>query len=334
MMEVPKRLIIAEAGSVHDGSFGNACALIDMAADAGANVVKFQTHLAAAETLRDAPMPSYFKDEPRYDYFERTGFSKKQWIELKQRCEKHGVLFLSSPFSEAAVDLLEEIGADLYKVPSGEVTNVFLLERLVATQKAVILSSGMSDWAELDGAVKVLSGCPRLIVLQCSSVYPCPDERVGLNVISEMARRYKREAGLSDHTLGMAAAVAAAALGATAVEKHVTFSRLMYGSDARHSMEPGDFKQFCDALKSVWSMLDHPVDKSDVEAYREMKHIFEKTVVAAHDLPAGSILKRADLLAKKAGGGIPTAQYEQMLGRELAHAVKADHKFSWDDLVA
>jgi len=331
--EVPKRLIIAEAGSVHDGSFGNACALIDMAADAGANVVKFQTHLASAETLRDAPMPSFFQGEPRYAYFERTGFSEEQWVQLKQRCDGRGVLFLSSPFSEAAVDLLEKIGTNLYKVPSGEVTNVFLLERLAATGKPVILSSGMCNWAELDRAVSILSTCPRLIILQCSSVYPCPDTRVGLNVIGEMLLRYKLDVGLSDHTLGSAAAVAAAALGATAIEKHVTFSRWMYGSDARHSMEPEEFKRFCAELNSVWRMLDHPIDKDDIEPYREMKRVFEKALVSSRDLSAGSVLGRSDLLAKKTGGGIPVALYEQLLGRKLARAVKADHKFSWTDLV-
>src|ERR1700674_577753 len=234
---IPRRLIIAEAGSVHDGSFGNADALIDMAAAAGANVVKFQTHIASAETLRDAPTPPFFRGEPRFEYFERTGFSFEQWLRLKQHCHDRNVLFLSSPFSEQAVDLLERVGADLYKVPSGEVTNVFLLERLAATRKPVILSSGMSNWTELERAVGILRGSPRLVVLQCSSSYPCSPDRVGLNVLEDMRRRYGVETGLSDHTLGCAAAFAAAALGATVVEKHVTFSKLMYGSDARHSME-------------------------------------------------------------------------------------------------
>lgn len=331
---LPKRMIIAEAGSVHDGSFGNACALIDMAAAAGADVVKFQTHIAAAETLRNAPMPSYFKGEPRYEYFERTGFDFDQWVKLRQRCHERGVRFLSSPFSEQAIDVLEKVGVDLYKVPSGEVTNTFLLERLAATGKPVVLSSGMSDWAELDRAVDILKASARLIVLQCSSAYPCPPERVGLNVMTEMAKRFGVEVGLSDHTLDCAASFAAAALGATVIEKHVTFSKLMYGSDARHSMEPKEFTEFCRGLKDIWSMLDHPVDKDDLSSYREMKHIFEKSLVAAGDLSAGHVLTRDDLAAKKPGNGIPAGDYKKVLGRKLARAVSADHLIDWSDFAS
>jgi N,N'-diacetyllegionaminate synthase len=329
-----RRMIIAEAGSVHDGSFGNACALIDMAAVAGADVVKFQTHIAAAETLRDAPMPAYFKGEPRYEYFERTGFSFEQWMKLRERCHERGVLFLSSPFSEQAVDFLERVGADLYKVPSGEVTNTFLMERLAATGKPVVLSSGMSDWSELDRAVDILKASPRLIVLQCSSAYPCPPEQVGLNVMGEMAKRYKIEVGLSDHTLDCAAAFAAAALGATVIEKHVTFSKLMYGSDARHSMEPEDFAVFCRGLKDIWRMLDNPVDKNDLSLYREMKMVFEKSLVAGADLPAGHLIVRDDLAAKKPGEGIPVGEYRKVVGRKLARAVPTDHKLDWSDLAS
>lgn len=332
MSELPRRMIIAEAGSVHDGSFGNACALIDMAAAAGADVVKFQTHIAAAETLRDAPMPSYFKGEPRYEYFERTGFSFEQWRKLKERCHERGVLFLSSPFSEQAVDLLERVGVDLYKVPSGEVTNTFLMERLAATGKPVVLSSGMSDWSELDRAVDILKSSPRLIVLQCSSAYPCPPEWVGLNVLGEMAKRYNVEIGLSDHTSDCAAAFAAAALGATVVEKHVTFSKLMYGSDARHSMEPEDFAAFCRGLNDIWTMLDSPVDKNDLSSYREMKTVFEKSLVAGSDLPAGHVIGRGDLAAKKPGKGIPVGEYRDVLGRRLAKGVSRDHIISFSDL--
>jgi len=328
--QLPDRLIIAEAGSVHDGSFGNACALVDMAAAAGANVVKFQTHIAEAETVHDAPMPSFFKGEPRFEYFERTGFSLPQWRELKERCDERGVVFMSSPFSEAAVDLLEDVGAALYKVPSGEVTNVFLLERLAATGKPVILSSGMSNWAELDCAVEILRVTPGLMVLQCSSAYPCTPEQVGLNVMPEMQRRYGTKVGLSDHTLDCAAAFAAAALGASVIEKHVTFSKLMYGSDARHSMEPAEFKKFCDGLKAIWRMLDHPVDKDDLGSFKEMKHVFEKSLVAARPMSKGHVINRADLAAKKAGGGIPVTEFPQVVGRRLCQDVPQNFKLSAD----
>jgi len=324
--------VIAEIGSVHDGSIGNALKAVEAAAACGADVVKFQTHIAEAETLADAPMPSYFKGEPRMDYFRRTAFSLLQWKKIAQHCLEHGVRFLSSPFSLEAIDLLEEVGAEFYKIPSGEVSNVPLLERVAATGKKVYLSSGMSNWAELDQAVAVLRKGGPLVVMQCSSAYPCPPERVGLNVMMEMQQRYGLPVGLSDHTLGHAACISAVALGATVVEKHFTFSRLMYGSDARHSMEPDDFRAFCSHVKEAAIIRANPVDKDDLQDYRDMKRIFEKSVVMARAVQAGQSLQFADLAFKKPGDGIPAARYEELVGRIVRQTLPADHKIAWDDL--
>lgn len=325
--------LIAEIGSVHDGSFGNAIKLIEAAAACGAHAVKFQTHIAAAETLRNAPNPPYFKGEPRFEYFTRTGFSLPQWKELAAICKRTGVEFLSSPFSFEAVDLLEEVGAGSYKIPSGEVTNIPLLRKIAATGKPVLLSSGMSDWDELDEAVAALAGGGGPVtVLQCSSAYPCPPEQVGLNVMVEMRERYRLDVGFSDHTLGVAAAVAAAALGAAVVEKHFTFSRAMYGSDAANGTEPGEFRQLADALAAVSVMRTNNVDKADTSAYRDMKRIFEKSVVASRDLSAGHVLTETDLAYKKPGDGIPASRYRELVGRKLKHAVSGDHQFAAGDL--
>lgn len=325
------RAIIAEIGSVHDGSFGNAGKLMEAAAAAGATAVKFQTHIAEAETLRDAPMPSYFKGEPRFDYFRRTGFTMAQWKALAAQARDLGVAFLSSPFSLEAVDLLEEVGIGLYKIPSGEVSNLPLLRRVAQTGKPVLLSSGMSGWEEMDAAVRALDGGGPVGVMQCSSAYPCPPERVGLNVLGEMARRYGLPVGYSDHTMGYAAPFAAAALGARFVEKHFTFSRLMYGSDARHSMEPVEFTVLTQGLREIWTMLDHPVNKGDIAPYREMKTIFEKSVVAAVEVPAGTVLEERHLAYKKPGDGIPAARAGELVGRRTVRALPADHKLGWDD---
>lgn len=324
--------IIAEIGSVHDGSLGNALRLIDAAAQAGADAVKFQTHIAEAESLADAPSPGYFSDEPRIAYFKRTGFAPEQWKKLARHAESAKVTFLSSPFSLEAVDLLEDVGVKAYKVPSGEVTNLPLLERIAATRKPTLLSSGMSDWKELDRAVAILKPACELTVLQCTSAYPCQPEQVGLNVLGEMKARYGTAVGLSDHTLGFAAAVAAAALGATVIEKHFTFSKLMYGSDAKHSMEPGDFRLFCEALRDVWRMNAAPVDKDDVRPYADMKRIFQKSIVSARALKAGTVLTREMLAFKKPGDGIPASSYRNVLGKRLRKDVQADHKFAADDV--
>lgn len=325
--------VIAEIGSVHDGSFGNACKLIELAARCGADVVKFQAHISSAETLRNAPMPSYFRGEPRYEYFERTAFSPAQWRELREECGRHGVEFLSSPFSIAAVDLLEEIGAGIYKVPSGEVSNRPLLEYLAALGKPVLLSSGMSSWTELDQAVEILRDRVELNIMQCTSAYPCPPERAGLNVLAEMRQRYGEGVtlGFSDHTAGVAAGPAAAALGAKVIEKHLTFSRAMYGSDAANALEPDDFALYCRSVREVWTMLSHPVDKDDVAPYQDMKRLFEKSIVAARPIAAGSPLTRTDLDFKKPGDGIPAAQYETLIGRRARRDLPTDHKFSQED---
>jgi N,N'-diacetyllegionaminate synthase len=324
--------IIAEIGSVHDGSFGNATKLIEAAAACGADTVKFQTHIAEAETLADAPMPSYFTGEPRMAYFRRTGFSPEQWRQLRAACDRCGVAFLSSPFSLEAVDLLEDVGVAAYKVPSGEVSNIPLLERIAATGKPVLLSSGMSNWREIDAAVAVLRPGGPVTLLQCSSAYPCPPENVGLNVLAEMRARYSLPVGLSDHTSGPAAAFAAAALGATVIEKHFAFSRLMYGSDAANSMEPEEFRRMARGLTEIWTMLAHPVDKDDVSKYAEMKRIFEKSVVTARPLVEGHVLTPQDLAFKKPGDGIPAARWRELVGRQLRRAAPADHKLGFQDL--
>ncbi|SKB93699.1 N-acetylneuraminate synthase family protein [Daejeonella lutea] len=324
--------VIAEIGSVHDGSFGNACKLVESAAACGADIVKFQTHIAEAETLADAPSPAYFKGEPRLDYFKRTAFSKDQWLKIKEVCRNSNVGFLSSPFSLEAVDLLEDIGVDVYKIPSGEVSNLPLLHYVAQTGKPVILSSGMSDWRELDQAVGALSKGGPLSVMQCTSEYPCPPEKVGLNIITEMLAKWNLPVGFSDHTLGDAASFAAAALGATSIEKHFTFSKLMYGSDAANSMEPGDFARFCAGLKSIWRMLESPVDKDDLSALTDMKRIFEKSIVTSRPIKAGDTISQEDLAYKKPGDGIPAAKWQEIIGKKVNKELPVNYKLRIEDL--
>lgn len=307
--------IIAEVGSVHDGSFGNAVSLIELAAECGADVIKFQTHLAAAETLRDAPPPPYFKGEPRFEYFNRTGFSREQWKELARVARGADIEFLSSPFSNDAVELLEEIGIGRYKIPSGEVSNIPLLEAVAETGKPVLLSSGMSNWHELDRAVATIKRRhDKLCVMQCSSLYPCPPERVGLNVLAEMRDRWNVEVGYSDHTLNNYACLAAVALGATIIEKHFTFSRRMYGSDARFSAEPKQFFDLVRGIREISKILENPINKDQIEEYSEMKRIFEKSVVAICPISAGTKISAEMITIKKPGTGIPAAEFNRVVG--------------------
>jgi N,N'-diacetyllegionaminate synthase len=328
--------VIAEIGSVHDGSFGNAQRLIDTAAEAGADVVKFQTHMAEAETLRNAPAPPYFQGEPRFDYFERTSFTLEQWRQLKTHCDLKKIEFMSSPFSIEAVDLLERVGVARYKVGSGEITNTPMLETIAQTRRPLILSSGMSSWAELDEAVNVVRRHhDQITLLQCTSSYPCPYEDVGLNVMLALQERYRLPVGLSDHTLTIFASIAAVSLGASVIEKHLTFSRRMYGSDARHSLEPDEFREMVAGIRAVQAMLAAPVDKdSTARRLQPMKDVFEKSVVAAVDIAPNVALTAEMLAVKKPGVGIPARRLPELIGRTTIQAIPKDTLLSEDALDA
>jgi N,N'-diacetyllegionaminate synthase len=325
--------IIAEVGSVHDGSLGNALCLIDAASECGVDAVKFQTHIPESETLPDAPMPSFFKGEPRFKYFKRTGFTLEQWQRLKERCDQCSVMFLSSPFSEAAVDLLERVGTQQYKIPSGEISNLPMLEKIAKLRKPVLLSSGMSSWTELDAAVQTVRNChSQLTILQCTSEYPCAYERVGLNVLIEMQERYGLPVGLSDHTLTCYATFAAVTLGATVIERHFAFSRKMYGSDARHSLEPGEMADLVRGVRAIEAMLAAKIDKAETSSFMEMKRVFEKSLVVVGDIPAGTVLTPEMIAIKKPGTGIPPIRLKEVLGKRTLRAVKSDTVLTFNDI--
>jgi N,N'-diacetyllegionaminate synthase len=324
-------LVIAEAGMNHDGNLGNAIRMAEVAAECGADAVKFQLHDAPAETTRDAPAPPYFQHESRWEYFERTAFTDEQWRTLKEACDAAGIEFFCSVFSLEAVERLERLGVARYKIGSGEVTNVALVRRAAATGKPVLLTSGMSSWAELDAAVEAAGD--DVTVLQCTSEYPTPPEHVGLNVLAELRERYGRPVGLSDHTLGNYAAYAAVALGAVAVEKHFTLSRDLYGPDAALAVEPDELEDLVEGIREIETMLAHPVDKDDLAPFAEMKRVFEKSVVSISEIPAGAVISRDMLAAKKPGTGIPAARLDEVVGRTARAAIAADTVIT-EDLIA
>ncbi|MAH47352.1 N-acetylneuraminate synthase [Candidatus Pacearchaeota archaeon] len=318
-------MIIAEVGSVHDGSLGNALNLIKSASQCGADVVKFQTHIGKLESTTNAPNPPYFNEESRVEYFDRTSFKPKEWKKLKNECIKNNVKLLSSPFSIEAVDFLEELNLGFYKIPSGEITNLPLIEKTASLNKFVILSSGMSSWRELDKAVEILrSHKTKFNIMQCTSIYPCPYNKVGLNILHELKSRYKCDVGLSDHTAGISAGIAATILGATIIEKHFTFSKLMYGSDAKHSLEPSEFKQYASLINEAREMLDNPIDKNNLEDVADMKKIFQKSIYAKTDIKKGKHLSIGDLCFKKPDLGISAANYKDVLGKKTVINISSD----------
>jgi len=297
-----KVFIIAEVGNLHNGCVDLAKEFIQQAASCGSDAVKFQVHVFDAESLPKAPNPPYFKSESRKQYFERTSFDVDQWKILKNYTEEVcKIEFMASAFSSEAVDLLESIGIKKYKIPSGEVTNLPLLEKIASLGKPVLLSSGMSSWKELGNAVETLKtgSCQEITILQCSSVYPCPTQEVGLNVLSEMKERFDLSVGFSDHTLDNTASIAAVALGAEVIERHFTLEKNISGSDSGHSLTPLELTKFIKEIRNLELALDNKVDKDvSAEKLQDMKVIFEKSVVSKQQIRKGLRLNY-DMLAFK-----------------------------------
>ena len=330
--------IVAEVAQAHDGSLGNAHAYIDAAARAGASAIKFQTHIAHAESTRAEPWRVKFsrQDASRYDYWRRMEFPASAWRELAVHAREAGLVFLSSPFSSEAVELLASLHVPAWKVASGEVTNTPLLEQMARTKRPVILSSGMSSLAELDAAVALVRGCGAPVaVLQCTTTYPTPPERLGLNVMAELRERYGCPVGLSDHSGAIHAGLAAATLGADVLELHIVFSRECFGPDTVASVTPQELADLVRGVRFIEKALAHPVDKDAASRdAAQMRAVFGKSIVAARDLPAGTRLVAGDVAFKKAGpgGGFAPAALDRVLGRSLVRALAADDVVTEDAL--
>ena len=313
--------IIAEIAQAHEGSLGIALSYIDALAETGVDAVKFQVHLAEAESSIYEPFRVQFskQDETRYDYWKRMEFSVDQWKLIKNRCDAKGVEFLASPFSNAAVDLLEEVGVREYKIGSGEVNNFLLLQKIAETGKPVILSSGMSSFPELDKTVNFLKKRKQEVaILQCTTAYPTRPENYGLNVISELKERYQVTVGYSDHSAQPSTCIAAAALGAEILEFHAVFDRRSFGPDASSSLEIDEITELVKELRKIEIALQNPVDKKDYSAFTDLKYIFEKSLAVNKRLSAGHLLTFSDLEAKKPKGkGIEAARFEEVIGRKI-----------------
>lgn len=331
-------LLVAEIAQAHDGSLGLAHAFVDAAANAGADAVKFQTHLAAAESTSAEPWRVRFspQDATRYDYWRRMEFTAEQWCGLREHAAARGLYFLSSPFSHEAVELLDRVGVAAWKVASGEVANPELLDHVAGMRRPVLLSTGLSPLTEIDAAVaRVQAHQAPLAVLQCTSAYPCPPERVGLNLLATYRSRYGCAVGLSDHSGTIYPGLAAATLGADVLELHLTLSREMFGPDVTSSVTTAEFRQLADGVRAIERMLAHPVDKDASAAeLAGTRQLFTRSLVARRDLPAGWVLRRDDLVAKKPGGGVPPARLTALVGRPLVRAVRADQPVMEGDLAA
>lgn len=313
--------LIAEIGQAHDGSLGLAHSYINALAEAGVHTVKWQIHIAEAESSAQEPFRVNFsyEDATRFDYWQRMQFTAEQWGGIKQHCEEKGMEFMASPFSLAAVDLLETLNVKRYKIGSGEVANFLMLEKIAKTGKPVLLSSGMSNYTELDAAVEFIRGFDNEVILfQCTTQYPTEAQNSGLNVVPEMKERYGLKVGLSDHSGTIYPSLGAVALGAELVEFHVVFDKQMFGPDATSSLTMQQVKQLAEGVNYLDTSLQNSVNKNDNEKYAQLKAMFGKSLAVNKNLPQGHILTFDDLESKKpAGEGISTTLYKNVLGKSL-----------------
>jgi len=335
--DTPKHcVIIAEVAQAHDGSLGMAHAFIDAAARAGADAVKFQTHLAAAESSPAEPWRVKFsyQDATRFDYWKRMEFTEPQWLGLKEHAADKGLQFLSSPFSIEAVELLTRVGVSAWKVASGEFNNTPMLERMLDTRLPVLLSTGMSRLSEIDAAVgRIRPRTRSLTVMQCTSEYPCPPERVGLNMLQVFRRRFGCGVGLSDHSGTVYPGLAAATLGIDALEVHVTLSREMFGPDVKASITTAELRQLSDGIRFIERMRTSPVAKDDMAAeLAPIRSMFSKSVAARRALEAGRILCGDDLTLRKPGTGISADQLPALIGHRVRRDIGAGEFLREDDV--
>lgn len=329
-------LVIGEVAMSHDGSLGLAHAFIDAIADAGADAVKFQTHIASAESTPAEPFRVKFsrQDASRYDYWKRMEFSENEWRGLATHCDERNVLFISSPFSFEAIDLLQRVGQALWKIASGEVSNVPLLDRVLDTGKPVLLSTGMSSLAETDAAVaRVKARGSTLGVLQCTTAYPCPPERVGLNLIPIYRERYGCWVGLSDHSGTIYPGLAGVAMGLDVVEVHVALSREMFGPDVIASVTTAELRQLVDGVRFIERMRSNPIDKdASARETDPLRRLFTRSVVARRALAEGTVLGPDDLALKKPGTGLPPDRLAELVGKRLVRPVVEDQLLAIDDI--
>ena len=331
-----RTFIIAEIGQAHDGSLGILHSYIDALAETGVDAVKFQTHIAEAESSKFEPFRTKFSyvDKTRYDYWKRMEFNLAQWKGIKEHCDELGIEFMSSPFSNKAVDLLEELEIKRYKVGSGEISNFLLLEKIAKTGKPIILSSGMSSWDEITAAIDFLKPYGNKVsILQCTTSYPTKPGEWGLGVIPELKSRYGIPVGFSDHSGVVHSSIAAVTLGACIIEFHIVFNKKIFGPDAKSSLN------FDEAVSLVKSIRDIEIDyrakheKKINKDLKNLKSMFEKSLAVNKSVKKGDVIKFEDLEAKKPKGyGINANQFQNVIGKIVKKKMDQWSFLNWEDL--
>ncbi|MGB7789231.1 N-acetylneuraminate synthase [Methanoregula sp.] len=330
--------IIAEAGVNHNGDIRLAKKLVKAAAGSGADAVKFQTFTADSIATKTAGKAAYQKktsdaSESQYDMLKRLELSKNAFLELSDYAKKNGIEFLSSPFDCKSAELLESIGVAAYKIPSGEITNIPLLEQIGSYKKPVILSTGMAEMTEIREGISAIrrGGGKEIILLHCVTSYPAPLESANLMMIPALAKTFRIPVGFSDHTQGIVASLLARALGACVIEKHFTLDRSLPGPDHTASLEPSELSELVAQIRMTETALGDGIKHIDRHE-AAIRELVRKSLVAATAIPEGVRITRDMLDMKRPGTGIGTKDLRLVIGKRTRLPVAKDDILQWDML--
>lgn len=327
--------IIAEAGVNHNGSIVLAKKLIDVAKDSGADAVKFQTFKADKIVAKNAQKAEYQKAttdtfESQYDMIKKLELDKNAHEELIDYCKAKGIIFLSTPFDFDSIELLDSFGMEIFKIPSGEITNLPYLRKIGALNKKVILSTGMSNLDEIKAALAVLTSCgtslDNITVLHATTEYPCPMDEVNLRAMQSIKEAFGVKVGYSDHTKGIEVSIGAVAMGAKVIEKHFTLDKNMEGPDHKASLEPHELKAMVSAIRNIEKAIGDGIKEA---TYSEMKNIqiARKSIVAAKLIRKGDVFSAENIAVKRPGNGINPMMWDDIIGRV------AQKDYEEDDLI-
>lgn len=322
--------IIAEAGVNHNGDLELAKQMVRAAKESGADIVKFQTAKLESLVSKYAPMAEYQKEntgrtESQIDMLKRLLLPYDDFAILARYCDEAGIQFLSTPFDIDSIEFLSSIGCRLWKIPSGEITNLPYLERIGKLHQPIILSTGMSTLNEIQEALNVLydSGAAKITLLHCTTEYPAPFETVNLKAMLTLKEKFQTDVGYSDHTMGTEIPIAAAALGAVVIEKHFTLSRGMEGPDQKASLEPGELKSMVSAIRHI-EMAMGDGEKKPVQSEMANRIVARKSIIARKPVAKGEILTEENITTKRPGNGLSPMMWHEVLGTAAVRDFKED----------
>lgn len=315
-----KTLIIAEAGVNHNGSLKTAKELARVARECGADIVKFQTARASSLVSKSAAMAGYQKENigqemSQYEMLKKLLLTYDAFEELADYCKEIGIKFLSTPFDLESIRFLDTLGCDIWKIPSGEITNYPYLVAIAKTGKPIIMSTGMCEMNEIDAAMKLLreNGAGEICLLHCTTEYPAPYQDVNLKAMDTLRSEFQVEVGYSDHTKGIEVPVAAVAMGATIIEKHFTLDKNMEGPDHKASLEPDELKEMVDSIRHIELALGDG-KKCPSESEKKNIDVARKSIVARRDIRKGEVLSEENITTKRPGSGISAMEWPKVLG--------------------